>query len=153
MDAGLCFDEDASGFPAGDGGAKESKGVDELVVSWKVWAVAVGVEDGGGVGWDEVWVDGDGAPDHVEESPDGQEPEGGGGEVDLAMEEDEDGDEDEHGNGVHEELGVALVEGGDGAEGHVGEYEEGEAFGDIPSCLHGLSVLDYGGGEGSYSCV
>ena len=82
---------------------------------------------------------------NLQMATDGEEPECGGGEAYIEVKEGGEDDEDEHGDGVHEELGVGLVEGGDGAGGHVCEDKEGEAIGDVSAVLHGLSVLDCGG--------
>ena len=146
---GCGFDVElgADDFPAGDGGAEESEGVDDLVVSGEVWVEAEGVQDWDGAIGDEVGADGDGASDHVEESPAGEEPEGGVGEADSSVDFYEDVDDDEEGAAVEEELVVALVECGDGCQGHECEDEEGEAFGDWgEGGLHALIVVGFGGG-------
>ena len=75
---GFDMEFGADDFPARNGGAEESEGVDDLVVAREVRMDAEGVQNGDGVISDEVCADGDGASDHVEESPDGEEPEGGG---------------------------------------------------------------------------
>ena len=66
----------------------------------------------------------------MEESPDGEEPECGVGEADSSVDFYEDVDDEEEGDGVEEELVVALVECGDGGQGHEGEDEEGETLWD-----------------------
>jgi hypothetical protein len=125
-ESGLGAKGGTDDFPARDGGAEESEGVDDLVVAGEIWSETEGVEDGGAFVWDELGADWDGASDHVEESPDGEEPECGSGEVDQFVEFDEDEDDDEEGAGVEEELGVALVESHDRGDGHEGEDEECE---------------------------
>lgn len=94
--------------------------MDELVVAGEAREEAHRVEHSGGraicVGgccaeWIGVLgVDGDCAAAHVEESPDGEEPKGEGGEADAEMEREDDEDECNHHHGVHDELAVPLDE-------------------------------------------
>lgn len=62
----------------------------------------------------------------MEESPDGQEPEGGSGKGDASVEFYEEVDDDEEGEAVEEELVVSLIERHECGDGHEGDDEESE---------------------------